>query len=402
MSRRRTGFLGVVLVWSCTRAHASGFAFYEQGAKASGQAGAWIARADDAAANWYNPAALVCLERREVQIGLNYVDIGADSTFRPAGGAASIDAVSNASTPFHAYFSQRVGPRVAWGVGINNPFGLVSEWDQPPMTFSSRRAELRTYLVNPNAAFAVNGSWSIGFGIDYLWAEVSDLSRDVVLGPAVALANVRGDGDAWGYNVGFQFKRESFSIAAGYRSDLDPELDGTFDVSGPAGAALDSTAHAKANLPGQFLMGAAYTHARFDVELAAYHTQWNVFKELAIDTGNPATSIALREDWSPTWSYRLGVAVRLGTGKTHEVRAGGVLDDSPIPVDTRRPSIPDADRTGFTVGYGYQGERIGLDAYAMYVDFEDGVAEGSLAEGVIDGVYESSALLLGATFKYRF
>ena len=45
-------------------AMASGFSIYEQSAKASGQAGAWVARADDAAANWYNPAALVKLHSR--------------------------------------------------------------------------------------------------------------------------------------------------------------------------------------------------------------------------------------------------------------------------------------------------------------------------------------------------
>ena len=381
---------------------ASGFAFSEQGAKASGQAGAWIARADDASANWYNPAALVHLERREIQIGLNYLDIGADATFHPAGGGPSIDAVSNVSTPFHLYFSQRVSPRVAWGVGINTPFGLITEWETLPLTLSSRRAELRTYLFNPNASFALNELWSIGFGVDYLSAEVRDFSRDIVVGPAAEVANVRGEGDAWGYNFGFQFKRECFSLAAGYRSDLSPEVSGTFDLSGPAGAFLDSPALAKAHLPGQFLMGAAYTADRFDVELAAYYVQWNMFKELSIDTGNPLTSVTLREDWAPTWSYRLGLALRLGEGATHEVRAGGVIEESPVPVDTRRPSIPDADRTAVTVGYGFQGETIGVDAYAMYIDFEDGLADGSLAEGVIDGVYESSALLLGATFKYRF
>ncbi|HJQ99841.1 MAG TPA: outer membrane protein transport protein [Candidatus Polarisedimenticolaceae bacterium] len=407
MSRRWTWILGGVLGWSVLPSHASGFSFSEQSAKASAQAGAWVARADDAAANWYNPAALVRLksERGDLQVGLNYVDAGSDLTFTPAAGGPSIDAVSHTTEPFHLYFAQKLGSRLGWGIGINTPFGLITHWDQPPLTFSSRRAELRTYLFNPNVAFAINDAWSFALGLDYLWIDVRDLSRDVNLGPlGISTANVTGDGDAWGYDAGFLYRRERFSIAGTYRSDMRPEVDGRIELSGPAGALLDSPATAKPHLPDQFLLGAAYTQTRFDVELGAYYTQWNEFDELAIDTGTPLTSTTLREDWSATWAYRLGAAFRLSSADEarHEIRAGLLLEDSPVPEDTRRPSIPDSDRTGFSAGYGFQGKALGLDAYVMYLDFDDGVADGSVAEGVIDGVYTSSVLLLGATFKYRF
>jgi long-subunit fatty acid transport protein len=36
----------------------------------------------------------------------------------------------------------------------------------------------------------------------------------------------------------------------------------------------------------------------------------------------------------------------------HELRAGGVYDDTPIPAAYLRPSIPDANRTGYSIGYG--------------------------------------------------
>ena len=60
---------------------ASGFSIYEQSAKASGQAGAWIARADDAAANWYNPAALTRMDGMQIQFGINLITVGSDSQF---------------------------------------------------------------------------------------------------------------------------------------------------------------------------------------------------------------------------------------------------------------------------------------------------------------------------------
>ena len=71
MEKRHALVLLAAAALAVAPAFGSGFGFYEQGAKASGQAGAWVARADDASANWYNPAALAFLSGREVQFGLN-------------------------------------------------------------------------------------------------------------------------------------------------------------------------------------------------------------------------------------------------------------------------------------------------------------------------------------------
>src|SRR5262249_34573709 len=153
----------------------------EQGAKASGQAGAWVARADDASANWYNPANLAFLSGREIQFGLNYLDVGSDSTLTTAGGG-TFDAISNIETPGQLYFSQKIGEKVAWGIGLNNPFGLTTEWPGT-VAFFSKRAELKTYLLNANVAFKIHKYWSIAVGVDYLSAEVHEFSRDIVFPP---------------------------------------------------------------------------------------------------------------------------------------------------------------------------------------------------------------------------
>ena len=78
---------GLLLAAACVAlvaagpALASGFSIYEQSAKASGQAGAWVARADDAAANWYNPAALTRMDGMQIQFGINLITVGSDSEF---------------------------------------------------------------------------------------------------------------------------------------------------------------------------------------------------------------------------------------------------------------------------------------------------------------------------------
>jgi len=406
MNKRNSLILAVIVVLAAAPAFASGFGFYENSAKASAQGGAWVARADDAAANWYNPAALVHLTGREVQFGLNYLETGSDTQFSPAPGV-SVDAVGNVATPAHFYFSQKINDRVAWGVGLNSPFGLVTEWKDSPLTLSSRRAELRTYLLNPNVAVKLGKRFSVAFGVDYLAAEVREFSRDVNISPAVLgtlalpTANLTGEGDAWGYNFALQFKMDSFSIAGQYRSAFRSTIDGNITFDGGL-EFLSSAATARLDLPGQTMLGAAWTGKRVDVEVGAYYTQWNYFKSLDVETGNPGTSVNLTENWEGTWSYRLGLAFRLGKEMKNELRVGGVFDETPVPVQYLRPSIPDADRTGYTLGYGYLSKKWGIDVYAMYLDFADVTATGSPVDGVIPGTYTTTIVLAGVTAKYRF
>ena len=398
MNKRCPLILAVLVMFAAGPAFASGFGFYEQGAKASGQAGAWVARADDASANWYNPAALVNLSGREVQFGFNYVESGNDTHFSPtAAPGVTFDAIANGVAPFQFYFSQKINDRVAWGVGLNTPFGLVTEWG-PPISAASMRSELRTYLLNPNICFKLGNFWSVAFGADYIATEVNEFSQQP--GPGVT-TNLTGEGDAWGYNFALQFKAKSVSVAAQYRSSLRNEIFGTFSVNTPLGSS-STPAQAFVDLPGQTMVGVAWTGKWVDVEVGGYYTQWNYFKTLEV-TLPPATTpfLTLPEYWEGTWAYRLGLAFRLDENGKNELRVGGVLDETPIPAEFLRPSIPDADRIGYSIGYGFQGQHWGFDFYGMYFDFDDATAVGN-AIGVIDGTYKTTIVLAGLSAKYRF
>jgi long-chain fatty acid transport protein len=398
MNKRSPLILAVIVVLTAAPAFASGFGFYEQGAKASGQAGAWVARADDASANWYNPAALVNLTGREVQFGFSYLQPGNDTQFSPtAAPGVSIDAVGNGVAPAHFYFSQKINDKVAWGVGLNSPFGLVTEWDNPNVAPFSRRAELRTYLLNPNIAFKLGNYWSFAAGVDYISTEVREFRFFSPL--AVNYVNLTGEGDAWGYNFALQFKIKEFSIAGQYRSELNNKIFGNLTVEGQSGSLPATT---DIDLPGQTMLGAAWTGKHVDIEVGAYYTQWNYFKSLDVTFPTvPLPTLTLPENWEGTWSYRLGLAFRLGQEMKNELRVGAVLDETPIPVEFLRPSIPDADRMGYSIGYGYQGNHWGFDLYGMYLDFDSATAVGA-APGVIDGTYTTTIMLAGVTAKYRF
>jgi long-subunit fatty acid transport protein len=79
-----------------------------------------------------------------------------------------------------------------------------------------------------------------------------------------------------------------------------------------------------------------------------------------------------------------------------------LTDENPIPDATLRPSIPDADRKSFTVGYGWSGRNIGFDFYYMALFFDDRTVAGNPQDpSVIAGTYESFSNLAGITFTWR-
>lgn len=430
--------VAVVALLGAFPALASGFSFYEQSAKASGQAGAWIARADDAAANWYNPAALVRLEGTQVQFGLNYLEIGKESSFtindsvfaspnRINGGqtfapGTTFDGVSNTVTPVHIYFTQRINDRWAFGVGVTTPFGLTTEWNDAPLTYVSQRAEFITFVINPNIAFKVGDNASFAFGVDYIYADVQELSRLVPVQldadnefEVIGRSNLTGNGGDIGWNAAWHYAGPEWSMGLTYRSALDPEIDGQVEFSdfGPIQQFfVDSPATATLNLPSSAGVGLAYTGLKsVELEFDITWAGWKRFAKLAADIQNNSAFVAdlsLNENWSDTFAARAGANWKINDA--NQVRFGLLRDQNPVPTETLRPTIPDADRTGYTLGYGFNGKKFQVDAYWMHLTFDDRNSSGifttppagSPNDGVIDGTYRSSVDLFGLTAGLKF
>jgi long-chain fatty acid transport protein len=422
---RRIGILiiaGCLLAAAGGQALASGFSVYEQSAKASGQAGAWVARADDAAANWYNPAALAWIDGTQMQFGFNVITIGSDTTFNTSDinfgytSPTSIDAVTNNVTPIHAYFAKRLNEKVVWGVGVNNPIGLVTEWDETRMNLSHKKAELVTFVVNGNVAWQLNDNWAMAFGLNYMYADVGEFSRLIDVSALleappftyIGSTDLSGDGDDWGFNTAVHYKTDGWSFGFTYRTEFKPKIEGdatftnipeplaAFFPNGPGSTTLD--------LPEQAAIGVAWdVNDDWVMEFDISYAGWSSFKSLDIDFTNetPAvTDISLREDWDDTMCFRLGAAYKMSD--KHEWRFGALFDQAPTRPDTMRPSIPDGDRKSVTFGYGYKGAKWDFDAYYMPLFFDDGEAAGNPLEGVITGTYETFVHLFGATWNYRF
>lgn len=422
MSRSmRTAMVGLLaLTLAAPGLWASGFSVYEQGAKPSGMAGAFTALADDAAANWYNPGALVFLDENAFQAGINLITAGGDSELTandPSFGIftdTTFEAEDEIVTPIHVYYVHKFTPNIAFGIGVNNPFGLVTEWNDRPITFSAQRSELVTFVVNPNISFRLGDNWGLAFGIDYIFADIKEFSREVPINldanpftfEVIGQTNLTGDGDDLGWNLGLSYQSEGFAFGFSYRSELSPEIDGdiAFSNFGPlAPFFVNSPGTATLDLPSQAAVGIAWKTGALTIDLDIAYAEWSRFETLVVDVDNNipgfVEDIALREDWDDTFSYRIGLDWALSS--THSLRVGAVYDESPVPEETLRPSIPDADRYAPTFGYGFHGGRVDVDAYYMALFFDDITARGN-EEGVINGTYETFVHLAGLTVSFRF
>lgn len=406
-------------------AGASGFSIYEQGGKASGLAGAYVAWADDASANWYNPAALVWMDEDQFSAGINFITAGGDTEFTAADPSFGIFAPTtfepedSIETPVHLYYTKKVNSNIAWGFGITTPFGLVTDWEVRPITFSAQRSELATFVFNPNIAFRLTETWSVAVGVDYMFADVGEFSREVPIeldgnpfnGPEViGFSNLTGDGDDFGWNVATSYRTPKFAFGFTYRSEFSPDIDGEIEYEnfGPLAQFFpNSPGSTSIGLPAQAAVGVGFAlGSAMKIEFNVAYSEWSSFDVLDIDIENEVPGFSqdfvVEENWDDTYSYRVGLAWE--TSDRSEWRFGAVVDESPVPEEYLRPSIPDADRFGVTVGYGYTGNRWILDFYYMPLWFDDitAVPGAPGGEGVIAGTYETFVQLAGASIGYRF
>ncbi|MEM8995571.1 MAG: outer membrane protein transport protein, partial [Acidobacteriota bacterium] len=322
---------------------------------------------------------------------------------------------SSIETPVHFYYTHKLNSNIAWGIGLTTPFGLVTEWVDRPITFSARKSELTTIVLNPNIAFRMTENWSLAVGVNYMFADVGEFSRDVPIDldgnplngfEVIGSSNLSGDGDDFGWNVAASYRNAGFSFGLTYRSELSPEIEGSIDYEnfGPLSPFfIDSPGSTPLNLPAQAAVGFGFQLSdSMLLSIDVAYAEWSSFQEIAVDIDNEtmfSRDFTIIEDWDDTFSYRVGLQWR--TSPTNEWRLGAVLDESPVPEETLRPSIPDAERTGVTVGYGYTGNRSTVDFYYMALFFDDITAIPG-EEGVIAGTYESFAHLAGVSVNFSF
>lgn len=408
----------------------AGYGIYEQGAAALGMAGAHTASVHDASAAFFNPAALVRLEGKELQVGGTWL--------RTSTSFAGIDPYPGFGTsaemepgnffPPTVYWTNHFSKNWAYGVSVNAPFGLGVEWKDPE-TFAGRdrvtKADLAGLNAGFNLAWAKSDRLSFGAGFNTIFAgvELNNIRQEIYPGgssPAnVAYVKLEAKNKpGYGFNLAtLWMPNDRWKFGAYYRSQVDVDIDdgeATFTQIPTGNAGFDAAVAAglpgtqddvktTLHFPAMWSLGVAWHPTpAWTWEVDFNWTQWTAFDSLKLEfPSSPDLNTTLPEDY--------GDAFRLSVGAEHRLsrftyRFGYYFDQAAAPTESVTPLLPDANRHGVSIGYSRPlgaAKRWTLEWYDLGVFFEDRSTEGLERDG-FDGTYKNFVNAMGLSLAYHW
>ncbi len=452
--RRSALFLAVAGI--SAPASASFFQLQENSASGVGNAFAGgAAVAEDASTVWYNPAGMTRLNGPQFVIAGHYIhpiikanvisatttNLGAVPSF-PISGSGG-EAGESAFVP-NLYYTRPITSDFSIGAGINAPFGLATEYES---TWAGRyhalRSEIKTVNVNFAGAYKLNDVVSAGAGINYQKLDAKlgqavDFATLCTAGLALGIpgagacgitagfnpgtndgnAKITADSNAWGYNLGVLAQLDNnFRVGAAYRSKVKHSLSGNFDITTPTNAAtfagaaglVNQDAKADIVLPSTLSLS-AYLQVDSQWALMAdiTRTNWSALPELRIKFDSQGDSVITLNLID---TYRFSVGATYKPNGSWILRGGVALDQSPTtsPSD-RTPRLPDADRTWFSLGAGFQSSpTLNFDFGYVYIKVDDNSVRKTatptnenVARGNLSVNYTGSIQVLSAQARWMF
>jgi long-chain fatty acid transport protein len=394
-------------------AHAAFFQIAEQSASGIGNAFAGgAAAAEDAGTVWYNPAGMMRFRTAQTVVGGSYIipsfkaeTVSASTVlgFPIAGGGG--EAGQSAFVP-NFYYTSPVSGGFNLGVGINAPFGLVTDYDPSwAGRYYALRSDIKVVNYNLAAAFKVNDVVSAGMGVNYqtfdaTLSQAVDFATLCTVGGATGScgagagfvqpgtpndgkATVTASGDAWGYNAGILAQWGGTRVGLAYRSKMKHRLYGDFDIAAPSNVPaslltsanfrlVDSFARAQVTLPDTLSLSAYQEiDSAWAIMADVTRTGWKDFPELRItfDSGQADSVVTL--NLKNSYRYSFGTTYR--PSRAWVLRAGVALDQSPVTsAADRTPRLPDSDRRWLTLGAGLQASRkLSFDLGIAYLKLAD-------------------------------
>jgi len=407
-------------------ASGAGFAIFEQGARGMGFAGAFTAQANDPSAIFHNAAGIGFLKGKQLYLGGTLIRPTSDFTGANPFPGAGVTEKGDVGllVPPSAYYTQRFSDTLVLGVGFFTPFGLKTQWAEPDRytgRYISQLAELKGFSLNPTLAYKLADRLSVGVGVDVRFSSVTLQRRVPFVNPftqkVVDVAEVRLESNTntgVGFNLGLLAKpSESFSIGVAYRHKVKVDYDGsaTFTKLSTGNAQVDALVAGALpaggvglttgiEFPGLLSGGIAYTWNDWTIEGDVNWYQWSTFDQIDLTfEGLPNLDRTIVEDYKSSMQYRVGLERRLNDRWL--VRGGYFFDESPAPVESVSPLLPDASRHGICLGGTWQSGRVRVDAGSWYVISKERSTEG-MSRDRYDGTYKSKAVTFGLSLGYTF
>ena len=417
----KKSLIATAMTLASTQTFAAAFQLNEHSASGLGRAYAGEAAiADNAAVLSRNPAAMTTFDKMALSVSGTYIKPDVDVEGKIAGAipASESDIAPDAFVPA-SYFIQPLNDQWAWGIGLFSNYGLSTEYSHTNLAGPiAGDTELVTLNINPNIAYRINSNFSVGAGINAVYAQ-AELNRyagalafSAPLNSDTPIAHLKGDTWGFGWNVGTLYEiNENHRLALTYRSQVDLSFDG--DFKGIASSFQTVDGNLKLDLPAQAeIAGYHRLNPQFAVHYSVNWTDWSAFQELkatgnACNDGTPGQCLNKPEKFKDSMRYALG-----GTwyvNPSWEARIGFAYDNSPSPIEPeyRSLSIPDSDRVWYSAGATYHIDQdMSVDFGMAYLDGKEVDVNEKLVEKNEalrwKGTSHGNAFLASAQFNMKF
>ncbi|MGY3931859.1 long-chain fatty acid transport protein 1 [Aeromonas encheleia] len=421
----KKSLIAAAVTLASTQTFAAAFQLNEHSASGLGRAYAGEAAiADNASVLSRNPAAMTTFDKMALSVSGTYIkpDVEVEGKIAGAIPASESDIAPDAFVPA-TYFIQPINDQWAWGLGLFSNYGLATEYSKNNLAGPiAGDTELLTFNINPNVAYRINSNFSIGAGLNAVYAQ-AELNRYAgVLASLPPLNNVPGigrdtnvshmKGDTWGFgwNVGTLYEiNENNRLALTYRSQVDLSFDG--DFKGLASGFQTVDGNLKLDLPAQAeFAGYHRLNQQFAVHYSVNWTDWSAFQELkatsnSCNDGTAGQCLNKPEKFKDSMRYALGGTWYINPA--WEARIGFAYDNSPVEPEYRSLSIPDSDRVWYSAGATYHIDQdMSIDFGMAYLDGKEVDVNEKLSESNEllrwKGTSHGNAFLASAQFNMKF
>lgn len=369
MKNRKFIFLYVLM--SLSTVYASGFRNYEHGAKATSLAGAFIARADDPSAIFYNPAGISFATSNTFSVGTTLINPMSSFT-----GPAILDkniyseTKSNIYTPSSFYMVFPVFKNINFGFGLYSPFSSGVEWSENWVgRFLATNSEFKSLSVNPVLSWKPYEFISVGAGIDLMYGAFI-YEKAVVFTPRElnGIEKLSGDAYGLGFTAGVQIEPLSgLKLGATYRSSrkLDfkdaersfnfPRTDDNYTNAEIAFVYQSMNATTNFSLPAEYGFGISYKFFdKLTIEADQVFTDWEIFDVYLVHfdiEGAENAPLTFMRFFQNTQSQRFGLEYQIFSNLA--LRSGMAFETSAVKDFYLDPTLPEARRKMYSFGLGY-------------------------------------------------
>lgn len=391
-------FFAALTLASSLSLMAEGYQVNTLSARQGGMAHTGTALKLGAESQLFNPAGMGFMDRT--------LDISASISGVMATGYATIDGTryetnNKVSTPLMASAAFSIYDFLKAGITVYTPYGSSINWSENwPGAVLNQSVDMATYTIQPTIAWKITPRLSVGAGLTIAWGNV-DLNKGLVVPSTVdmtlaasglpfrfgdttpASVNLTGTASvAAGYNIGIMYDiNDRWTAGASYRSLMkmrvkagNASVSYANDIARAALASLDvlneANFTAEMPMPAVLSLGASYRPTdRLTLALDAQLTFWSSYRNLDIEFLSQQLTPYnqhLVKDYSDSWAFRLGA--QYGLTDRFDLRAGFIVDLSPVNKCNYNPETPGMTKLEPTVGFSFRPmANFSIDFSATYV-----------------------------------